>query len=283
MPSHREILKANRRARRKKYFRRSIVVTLLAVSLLSVGFWYSWNAPFFALTHIVVSGEDKVPESDLLSTIDEVLAPSYLSLLSRRVNWFYPRQELKQRLTTEFPELFSIEIANSSFGTLWVEVAERKPVALWCQESGCYFIDETGLLYSRAPHFSNAPLFTLTGESLPLPIGSRPLPTSQFASLLQLKSKIDQSLAANPAFAKQTVNAALLSQPVDYSFSIRDLRREAESWELLAVRETSAVTTSLRLEAALATPSFLTEYNLASTTLDFLDVRFGRKVFYKFM
>lgn len=283
MPSHREILKANRRARRKKYFRRGVVVTVLAMVLLSIGFWYFWNSPSFSLTHIVISGENKLPEEDLLQVIDKVLTPKSLGLLSRRVNWFYPREELRQELAEQFPELLSIEVTNSSFGTLWVEVTERQPVALWCQELKCYFLDETGLLYSPAPTFSNSPFLTLTGGALPLPIGSRPISISNFKHLLNLRSGINQSLRNVPTFSAQTVNTVSISEPVDYTFGVRDLRRETKTWRLLVARQNSATSTSLRLRVALTTPSFLTEYQLASTTLDFLDVRFDRKVFYKFM
>ncbi len=283
MPSHREILKANRRARRKKYFRRGVIGVVLVVTLLSVGFWYFWNSSYFSLTHIVVAGENKLREEDLLKVVDRVLTPKYLGLLSRRVNWFYPREELRQKLAEEFPELFSVGSANSSFGALWIEVAEREPVALWCQELKCYFMDETGLLYSPAPAFSNNPFFTLTGEVLPLPIGSRPLSISNFKYLLELRSNLNQSLKSVSIFSTQTVNTVSIFKPVDYTFGVRDLRREVEAWSLLVARQNDATSTTLRLRAALTTPSFLTEYQLASSTLEFLDVRFERKVFYKFM
>ncbi|HEY4476906.1 MAG TPA: hypothetical protein VJB69_02935 [Candidatus Paceibacterota bacterium] len=283
MASHREILRINRRARRKKYFRRAVVIILLFLLLLSFVAWYFWNIPSFALTRLIIIGNEKIPTAHLTGVIDGVLSGEYLGLFRRRVNWFYPRTVLLDILHRQFPELALINVASPVFGTLQVVVEERQPVALGCGEDQCYFVDNSGLFYAPAPQFSNAPLFTLTGFSSPISVGSRPLPMADFEHLLNLRATINRLLQTAPEFANQTVDKVSLGAPVDYNFNIRNIRQDSHGWYLLVARRDSLVVVGSRLVATLSSPAFLAEYDLLTSALESLDIRFERKVFYKFM
>ena len=228
MASHREILKANRRARRKRYFRRSVTVVIFFAIILLIGGWYLWNHPSFVLTRIIVVGTEII--------------------------WGTPR----------------------------IEVSERRPAALWC-DSDCYYLDSTGLVYSPAPQFSNNPLLVLTGLSLPIPIGSRPLAISDFEHLLKVRAAINRLLQTAPDLAGQTIEAVSLTEPVDYTFNVRNVRLMSVGWRLLTVRRDPVETIVSRLAAAFSAPAFLAAYRLSGVTFDYLDIRFDRKVFYKFM
>jgi hypothetical protein len=283
MAQAREILKAKRRAKRKQYWRRVIIVAVLVIAVLVLGGWYLWNMPFFALTQITVIGAEKIPLERLTATVENNLAGRYLGLFSRRVNWFYPREIILQSLRQQFPELTAVRVTNPTLGTLRVEVAERRPTALWCEENErCYFIDQTGLIYASAPLFSNFPLVTFTGPTLPIPIGSRPLPISDFDFLRDLEANINQQLQANADLAHQVIEAVALAEPVDYVFAVRSVRQQSNRWQLLVARQVPITTTVSRLTSALASPAFLADYHSATTSLESIDVRFDRKVFYKF-
>ena len=282
MASHREILKANRRARRKRYFRRSMTVGFLILLILLFGSWYFWNSSFFSLTNIAVTGTETISVERLVQAVNNVLGEKYLNLFSRRVNWFYPRMKLLAELHRQFPGLLEINVTNFLWGTLRVEISERQPVALWC-DGDCYYLDSTGLVYSPAPQFSNNPFLLLTDIALPTPLGSRPLAISDFQHLLEARSALNQLLQTAPEFAGQTIDAVSLAEPVDYAFNVRNVRLAPTGWRLLTARQDSIETIVSRLVAAFSTPSFLTEYRLSSTTLDYLDIRFDHKVFYKFM
>ena len=278
-----EILKANRRAKRKQYWRRVVMVVILVVVVLALGGWYLWNIPFFALARITIIGTGKIPTERLTSAVENTLAGRYLGLFSRRVNWFYPREIILKSLRQQFPELALAKVTNPVWGTLLVEAVERRPTALWCEEKEtCYFMDQTGLIYAFAPQFSNFPLVTLTGSALPILIGSRPLSVSDFEFLRDLQTAINQQLQANTDLAFQTVEAVALVEPVDYVFEVRNRRQQSHGWQLLVARREPIATTVSRLTSALASPVFLADYHSATTSLGSIDVRFDRKVFYKF-
>jgi len=289
MASHREILKTNRRARRKRYFRRSVTASLLAILILLFGGWYFWNSPLFALTNVAVTGAAPALVERLTQTVNDVLARQYLGLFHQRVNWFYPSAALLAILRQQFSELATISITNPSWGTLRIEVSARWPAALWCA-GDCYYLDSTGLAYSSAPQFSNNPLLVLTGLSLAMPIGSRPLAISDFEYLLQTRTMINQLLQTVPDLAGQTIEAVSLAEPIDYTFNIRNVRLTSGGWRLLIVRRDTVETIASRLVAAFSAPAFLAEYHSSSSTrggasaaLGYLDIRFDRKVFYKFV
>lgn len=285
MASHREILKTSRRARRKKYLRRSIVIVFLFLLTLFSVVWYVWNTPTFSLTRLEIFGNETVSTERLTAAINGVLLGKYLGLFNRGVNWFYPRAALPAALRRQFPELSVITASNFSFGTLRIEVKERRPAALWCEgeEGACYFMDNTGLLYSPAPRFSNTPLFTLIGSPLPIPIGNRPLPVAAFESLLNLRGALNRLLQITPDFADQTIDSVSLIKTVDYVFNVRNARQEPRGWRLLVARRDSLAVIGPRLTASFSAPAFIVEYRDSDTVLESIDVRFDRKVFYKFM
>ncbi|MEK7621657.1 MAG: hypothetical protein AAB415_00595 [Patescibacteria group bacterium] len=283
MASHREILRANRRARQKRLFRRSALLIILALLILAFVLWYLWDSSFFALNHISIINAKMIPAERLTAVVNEVLAPKYFKLFPRPVNWFYPRAAIVANLREQFPELAAVKVSNPSWGTLQIEIAERRAVALWCQEEICYAIDQTGLLYTPAPRFSNDAIFTLTGPALPIQIGSRPLSISQFQQLLELRAAINRQLEINPDFTGQTVITVSLSEPVDYFFEVRDTRLEVKSWRLLVARADASDIIISRLLATFSSGAFLTEYRLLLSQLDSLDLRFRRRIFYKFV
>ena len=283
MASHREILKANRRARRKIFFRRSVIAAILVILTLLFSTWYFWNSPFFALTSISIVGSEKISIEQITVAVNSVLAGQYFKLFQRKVNWFYPRAELLATLKQQFPELTVIKITNFSMGTLQIDVEKRQEAALWCQEEDCYFIDNTGLLYASAPQFSNTALFTLTGLTLPIPIGSRPLSIPNFQQLLKFRTIINQLLQKVPDFSSQIITTVSLKEPIDYVFEIRNVQSQFHGWQLLVVRLNSTDVITARLMATFSAPAFLDEYHLTTMTLQSLDLRFKRRVFYKFM
>jgi cell division septal protein FtsQ len=60
----------------------------------------------------------------------------------------YPKQRIKEKILSEYSEIKEIDLNLDLPNTLNVDVLEYKPYALWCK-TDCYLIDKTGYLFKK--------------------------------------------------------------------------------------------------------------------------------------
>ena len=158
------------------------------------------------------------------------------------------------------------------FHTITVAVVERKPAALWCGDSasstGCYFLDENGLAYAPAALYSGDAYQKYYG-----PLGQAGADQSargqflhpeQFHSLPALIESLEKTI-------KLSANAVVVSQD--------DVRVVfVGNFALLFGLKDEGGGIVERLTLALGAAPF-TKNSL--TDFDYLDLRFGDKVYYK--
>lgn len=258
------------KARRRK--RRALVVTLAALAVLLVlgGLvWLSW-APFLRVTTIEVSGTKSLPPEELQGYVQKELQGSYGFLFARNNVFLYPRADIEAGLLATYPTLRTADVHAKDFHTVEVVAAERDPVALWCdqQGGGCQYMDEEGLLYAAAPQFSDTLYITYQG----------PATSTPQRGLRQYLTQVEfQSLAALVA----ALNAKEVDDPielvaVDQNGDVRAYFKD--SFVLMFSSKDDGGDVFERFNLALQSDVF-TGKPLGS--FEYLDLRFGDKLYYK--
>ncbi|PIR82171.1 hypothetical protein COU20_03355 [Candidatus Kaiserbacteria bacterium CG10_big_fil_rev_8_21_14_0_10_59_10] len=140
-------LAARRRARN------ALTAALAVVCLLLLG------GGGAALTHmerltiadIQVRGASQLAHAALASRADAELNKEGFHLLSRKNIFLYPRSELESSLRATFPRIRTVSVARDGLlsRTLVVSVEEREPFALWCGRE-CYVMDRVGYVFAEA-------------------------------------------------------------------------------------------------------------------------------------
>jgi len=245
---------------------------LLVLGGLSV--WLS-GLKSIQIDTVTISGATVLPALTLEKSVREVLLGKYLRLFPKANIFLYKKKEIEKKLLTDFPRIQSVGIKTLDNHILSVTIVEREPFALWCDTlplegrvSQCYFLDSDGFVFDHAPQFSGNAYFKYYGF-LPYeaPIGSYYL--SSTIRFHELSSFVEnaQKLDITPLY--------MTVQDTD-SF---DLYVFGGGKILLDTRESLAKVFE-RFSALLKTPNLVPRKG-GELLVDYIDLRFGNKMFFK--
>src|SRR3989338_931762 len=153
-----------------------------------------------------------------------------------------------------------IDVSTLNNTVLKVTVFEREAKYLWCEtEEKCYFMDGDGFIFDEAPYFSGEVYFRFYGSS-----------NGDFVKLFPFK-KIIEDMGLKPIGLSILENSNVemflsgKSKPKIIFNATSDFQKIAEN-----------------LQAALATEPLRSDFKNKYSSLLYLDLRYGNKVYFKF-
>ncbi len=197
---------------------------------------------------------------------------------------------LGQNIIKNFPDIENVSVGRDGFTKVLISVSERSPKLLWCltaeDNDKCFYADKTGFLFSVAPNFSDNILFKVYGLIDSDPIGTRPLSADQFSELLTTIDSLPglvKSAGITPAIPRRLT----IDQAGDCRVLISGAGNTASSttsgtWTIVFNQSQNLQTLASNLNTVFSAPEFQADLISASHRLDYIDLRFGKKVFYKF-
>jgi hypothetical protein len=268
-------LKATRLHKHKRRVRIIKLSTVFTVLIFVIGIlaWLS-HLKSFALDSVVVTGNIGVDSNDIQTIAEKDLAGSYLGLFAKSNSFLFQKNKIENDITHAFPSISNLQVSTKAH-VLEVNIAERKPAYEWCtgmpastESKSCFFMDENGFIFSHAPQFSgNAYFIFYGGLSTDNPIGMTFLSPAELKSFAQFKSDLDLHGITIVSLLVKDIGVRevyLLKQGKIIYKEHEDPLILAASIELLK-RDTKL-------------------FNLhATSTLEYIDLRFGNKVYYKFI
>ncbi|HEY4517963.1 MAG TPA: hypothetical protein VJI74_03710 [Candidatus Paceibacterota bacterium] len=245
----------------------ALVLLLLALVGLS-------RIPGTLISKVLVSGVSGVSATSVEGFVMQKLSGSYLAFFPKANMLLYPRHSLEAALLSAFPKISSAEIGLDDFDTLHLTVIERSPAALWCTsaeeaEEGeqCYFLDQTGFLFGTAPQFEGEVFLRVYGgiaDGVPQGIGGQVLSAESFRQLFSFILSL-KDLEISPT-------ALWIDAEGDYTLLL------SGGSKILLSKDEDLVIVRENLESVLASDSFK---NGKLEQLDYLDLRFGNKIYFK--
>ena len=243
-----------------------IIALVVFVVTLITGLVMLSQASFLTIKNVSLAGNATISQEAVLATVDKHLTGDYLWLFPKRNIFLYPKDRLVETLLKQFATAKKVSIKRRSLQTIMIEFSERENNALWClNESECFFLDSSGYVFAQAPNFSGDIYRKYFGGISADPIGQQYLSAKDFAALESFVTAVS-SLGLTP-------KATYLTASGDYEIFL------TTSSKIMLNQEKSLVATFINLEALWQSRDFQTE--LAGKNLDYIDLRFGNKVFYK--
>ena len=276
-------LRALREKRHKRRMRILIAITC-AFLLLVAAFVYVSRLSRFALDTVVVSGNKVVDTEDVTSRVESKLAGHYAYFIPHRNAFLYPKQKILADIATAFPRFQTVSIYRTDLHTVLVTVTEIRGRALWCgsdvdhlgPDTPCYFTDESGKIVSDAPYYSGNVYPRFFGGVLPTngatPIGTSFVDQATFENLLAFETRV-QALG----FA---VKGIVVGDGDEDSFSI-DLSG-GKTAPIRFLKKDDFQILSGNLSAALGNAELKSAVTSNKANLEYFDLRFTNKVYYKF-
>ncbi len=267
-----------RSARLRERRRRALLVrggiAFAAVAVLFGGSVWVARLPSLSVSAVTVRGAVTVPVADIERTVAGQIAGAYLALFPKSNAALLPRDEVAAAILAAFPRIRSVDVARDNLNGLTITVDERTPYALWCgvahpagggDPTGCYFLDDSGYIFTGAPDFSGDVFFRYFGPAPEEPINANFLTPGEFTEL-DLFARSARDVGVKP------VSLAVLDAP--------DAELHLEGGSRILFNRTGNLSDVLQnLKSVLESDVFRTR---GSLTLDYVDLRFGNKIFYKF-
>ncbi|HEY4514090.1 MAG TPA: hypothetical protein VJH69_02090 [Candidatus Paceibacterota bacterium] len=254
------------RARRRKLRAlAAISFVVLAIGALSGASALTY-LPRYSITDISVTGAKTVSTELIRAYVHTKLYDGETHFASMQNIFLYPKDEIEKGIPEEIPRIRSAEIFREGMlaRVVTVKLTEREPFALWCAESECYLMDEGGFIFAKATSTINLPLAFRGGVSSEKKvIGQKYLP-EYLPQILELFSRLREA-----GFAPTGATAV---DEHDYSISLR------EGFIINAAFENEPAELIRNLQVALTAEPVRGK----SDKLEYIDMRFGNRVYYKF-
>lgn len=276
----RDILKSSRRefSRRKTKLLvfKSIIGLLIFVLLGALLSWGSRNEKLL-IKGVRVEGNETISAEEVLKIAENKISGKYLFLFPKNNFSIYPGGAIAREILDKMKKVKTVETKIVDGNILSVKVYERKPSYIWCPgefltentTSGnqCYFLDEQGFSFSEAPRFSGPVFFEIYASSTSGNefIGKYPFESALFKKLILFKNALTEiNLPATELirmgdgdfkFVLKAGGAVLINEKNDINISLRNI-----------------------VSAKKALEDSGKNINL----IEYIDLRFGNKVFYKF-
>ncbi len=269
------------RVKRRKNLKRKILLFVLLFLAIVAGLSIASQAQKISINEVKVSGNRLVEMADIEALVRADLAGNYFHLFSKSNSFIYPAKKIKRDLLTKFKRLVEVSVNIKDIKTLEITVKEREAEYIWCTdlvltideggEQKCYFLDSDGYIFDFSPHFSDGVYFKFYGKiasnNTMSPIGLYFIPDNlkrvvAFRSTLE---KMGLKLISLRAEENGDMNISLSSGAVIIFKPEADFNKLAEN-----------------LQAALATEPLKTDFVKKYSSLLYIDLRFGNKVYYKF-
>jgi len=224
------------------------------------------------IAEINFSGNEAVGDYYLSQVISQETSGNFLWFFSKNNIVTFPKSKIESDILVQFPRVASVSVARQGLSSILVRIAERQPKFLWCDGvaselavSSCYLMDETGRAFALAPVFSGQTyLKYFNGESGDL--------TNQL-----FKSNFNfQELAF---FIDSLRGSGILVNKIN-SNQNGDLELYLEAGGKIIVGSGQTLGKTFDNLSSVWNDNDL-NLKASTTKLDYIDLRFGNKVFYK--
>ena len=256
------------RARRRKLQALSLIAAIVGIGALGWGAGALSYADGLALEGASVAGAREVSPHVIRAYVETQMFDGSRPFISQRNIFLYSKRKLSDAIVGYFPRIKSVSIKRDSLlaQAIRVTVEERALYALWCRGGEeCYLMDDGGFIFANA---TNTPDSVLRfNGALPDPAHAPIGQTFLKGELGIMRDIIERLKAAG-------LSAVLVSlwEEGDFALSLSsglELRSSLTSDPSLIVRNLQLLLSQSPLRGK-------------EGLIEYIDLRFGSRVYYKF-
>jgi hypothetical protein len=233
--------------------------------------------------NVEITGNSLVETLAIENTIKEETSGKYLWLFPKTNIFFYPKNKIKKDLGSQFRRLKDITLTIKNRTTLLVSVNERTGKYIWCGDAPtfgasepveqCYFLDEDGYIFDRAPYFSGEVYFKFYGKAEP---GDYFL-QNNFKDLILFRGRL-AGMGLKPVMLYADGNGSNINVKIFLSKG----KLLPTGPEIIFKSDSNLDNIAENLKTALETEPLLSEFKNKYSSLEYIDLRYENKVYYRF-
>ena len=267
--------------RRRKIRTIKLGITVVVIAFVAVGIVWLSRIDEVNIKTVSIIGNSAVTKVQLEAVVEKQLRGTYAFLFPRSNILLFPRNSITAGVVNVFDRIFNAEIVVEDPQTIKLIVRERQPFALYCGDTfidthetlgHCYFLDEGGFIFAKAPDFSGNIFFKYFGtpetdseETSHEPLGLEYMPLEKFRSVTLFLGSFEELELEPTSFTRL--------DGVDFKVRFKD------GSYILFGGEQALASVLDNLQSVFESEVFEQRDNVQ---LDYIDMRFGNKVYYKF-
>jgi len=259
------------RIRRIKIFWIGLPVLLL----VGIGFLALMRQPRFFIESITIEGTRSLDRELVFTQSRDYLNSSWAGLMPRKNILFFSKVRFKEWMVEAFPTVEHVDISFHNKKSITLDIHEKDPFAVWCQEETCFFMDEEGKMYSEAPRFSDGVFLMISGDTLENPLGNyftEPDQIAEVKTLIKVLEEVPMHIL--------TIELSLETHVrID---KIGDISVNSNA-KLMIARDYDQGVLQEVLTLLLADPVFAQSLRDKGSSFEYLDLRTPGKMYYKFL
>jgi len=243
-------------------------LAVLFLAIVALVFYVLFFCPEFFVKNILVSGNEKINSEQIKNLVAEnmprkIFSFGRWSLVSGSI-FFADTKNMEKKALTGFPRIESLSILKKYPQTLEVQIKERRPVAVFCQNE-CFFIDGNGIIFAplETP-FLTGFIVRQTPEQKESYVGEQAVQKN----IMQELAKIEKNLKDN---FNINISEALISSPLRLDV------RTSENWQIYFDLNSDMNLQLVKLNSLLKNEISQN----AREKLEYIDLRFKDRAYYQ--
>lgn len=256
------------RARRRKQRAVMFSICMLLGAGLVGGLGLASHTERLAIKEVNVQGAEQLSANALTAAVQAGLSDNFWKIFAKRNIFLYPGGAIEERLSTDFPRIKEVDVSRPSLlaQAVVVSVQERQPYAKWCAGEQCYFLDAEGFIFAEAGSQTPTTEYVFRDGLLPeINIIGQTFLRGRLPSIVNFLELLKQA-----GYQPQGVtvdNEKDFSVPLAGAFTLRvlfDAEGEKTIHDLRLALEADTVRDRV-------------------SELQYVDMRFGNRVYYRFL
>lgn len=259
-----------RRARRVKLFFVFILLILLIIGGI-IGFLRKKD---FQIAQVSVIGTKSLSKQQILDATHEYLDGAYAVIIPKTNTLLLSKESLSQYLLNKIPSISNVTVSFIEKNSIQISIQEKKPSYIWCNES-CYFVDENGIVYEESPKYTPGVFLTFSGGMIEGdPIKKTFVDQDLFKKTLNLINQLEDL----------EIKTLSINYGEDISLQISSIRKVSVGSQTKIILGTneSIVDAIKALTLLLNDKTFGGSIISRGQLLQYIDIRFPDKIYYKF-
>ncbi len=236
-----------------------------------IGGIFAVYRPQWQISVVTVRGLRMIPDSAVHESVGRVLAGAYLWIVPHSFILTVRESAVAARIQKEFPEIQEIAVHKQFPNRLDIAVTERSLWGIFCNDlmsaasSTCVAMDASGYAYASSPELTGLLVTRVRSDGADVAVGS---------------SATDPDTMDRLRILRENLPGAAGSAPVDFQLR-KDMPGEIrvampEGYNIIFKHDDDFINAFRVLKKVLDE-----EIGDKRTKLDYVDLRFGNKVFYK--
>ncbi|MEI6296133.1 MAG: hypothetical protein WCO84_00620 [bacterium] len=311
MAIKREVLASSKKIKRKKSFRTFSIFLCLFIFVFVLCAQLS-QIERLLIKEVEVSGNKNIPSGEIFDLIKDSLNGRYIGFFPKNNFLYYSKSAMADLIVKKYLRIEKVEIRTDDFEKLKIIVVERTPHYVWCPNRGnsCLYLDNNGLVYDKAPNFSDGVFLRFEGKlddsiiKLEDYFNKKIFETDKLNKLVKFGEEANKIVSRNME-GKWEVNTIVVKGREDFDYIFKD--ENDRTWKIMistgdvgnnylsansilkdntqkssVTFDSILISTARNLETTLQSKAYLNISTDKNKKIEYIDLRFGNKVFYKF-